>query len=360
MTVPVRPGIMDIAPYVGGEAALPGVNRVVRLASNENPLGPSAKAIEAYQAVAGELHRYPDGGWHALRRAIGEVEGLDGDRIVCGAGSDELIGLLVRAYAGSGDEVLYSAHGFLMYALAAKACGATPVAAPEANLTTDVDALLMHCSPRTRIVFVANPNNPTGSYIAKAELQRLRDGLPTDVLLVIDAAYAEYAETADYSDGCFLVDGSDNCVMLRTFSKIHGLAALRLGWGYFPTAVAAVINRVRGPFNVGAAALAAGEAAIRDHNHLTVSRAHNRRWRDWFTAKGTEQGLTVYPSEGNFVLVRFPGGAAQAEAAIAALKTRGVLVRAMAGYGLPDCLRITIGTEEEMQATDAALAEFLA
>lgn len=360
MTLTVRPGILDIAPYVGGEAGLPGANRVVRLASNENPLGPSAQAIAAYRALSGELHRYPDGGWSDLRQAIAEVEGLAADQIVCGAGSDELIGLLVRAYAGPGDEVLHSAHGFLMYALAAKASGATPVAAPEAELTTDVDALLMHCSPRTRIVFVANPNNPTGSYISAAALRRLREGLPEDVLLVIDAAYAEYAEAGDYGDGAELVADRDNTVMLRTFSKIHGLAALRLGWAFCPPSIVAVLNRVRGPFNVGAAALAAGEAAIRDRDHAARSRDHNNRWRAWFAEQATAAGLTVYPSEGNFVLLRLPDGSDQAAGAVVALKAAGVLVRAMAGYGLPDCLRVTIGTEEEMRIAAAALAEFMA
>lgn len=354
-----RPGILDVAPYVGGESGAPGANRVIRLASNENPLGASARAVAAYEALAGELHRYPDGGAAALRAAIGEVEGLDPEAIVCGAGSDELIALLVRAYAGQGDEVLYSAHGFLMYAIAARTAGATPVTAPEANLTADVDALLVKATSRTKLVFLANPNNPTGSYVSDAEVRRLRAGLPDSALLVIDAAYAEYVEETDYPDGAALVREFDNVVMTRTFSKIHGLAALRLGWAYCPPSVVDVLNRLRGPFNVSQAAQAAGAAAIRDREHCAHSRAHNKQARARFTAEATDAGLKVHPSYGNFVLLRFPGGADQAAAVLAALKGRGVLLRGMAAYGLADCLRVTIGTDEEMRETLHALKEVL-
>ena len=354
-----RPGIMDIQPYVGGEAALPGANRVIRLASNENPLGPAAAAVAAYRSVENELHRYPDGGSAELRLAIGAVEGLDAERMVCGAGSDELIALLVKAYAGPGDEILYSEHGFLMYSLAAKAAGATPVAAPEADLCTDIDALLVRAGPKTKLVFVANPNNPTGSYLSGAALRRLREGLPPAALLVIDAAYAEYVTAKDYADGAAMVETFDNVIMLRTFSKIHGLAGLRLGWAYCPAEVAAVLHRVRGPFNVGLAAQAAGLAAVQDGAHVETSRRHNSQWREWFSDEARTLGLTVYPSEGNFVLMRFPEGTAQAEAATAALKAAGILVRPVAAYGLPDCLRVTIGTEEDMRATATALREFL-
>ncbi len=354
-----RPGIMDIAPYIGGEAHVQGVNRIHRLASNENPLGASPKAIAAYEALSGELHRYPDGSASELRHAIAEVEGLDPARIVCGAGSDELISLLVRAYAGPGDEVLYSAHGFLMYSIAARSAGATPVTAPEADLRADIDAFLVRVTPATRILFLANPNNPTGSYLSAAALAELRRRLPEDVLLVIDAAYAEYAEAEDYSDGAGLVAAHDNVVMLRTFSKIHGLAALRLGWGYCPGEVADVLHRLRGPFNVSAPALAAGVAAIRDAGHLETSRRHNKQWLNWFAEEAKAMGLLVAPSLGNFLLVRFPDAAKSAEAALEALRARGVLVRGMGGYGLPDSLRITIGLEEDMQATADALREFL-
>jgi len=357
MTLKPRPGILDVAPYVGGESKAAGANRVIRLASNENPLGPSPLAIAAYEAEKDQLHRYPDGGATELRKTIAETESLEAANIVCGAGSDELIGLLVRAYAGPGDEVLYSEHGFLMYPISAKTAGATPVAAPEANLTADVDGLLARVTERTRLLFIANPNNPTGSYISEAALRRLHKGLPDHVLLVIDAAYAEYVSAPDYPRAAELVAAADNVVMLRTFSKIHGLAALRLGWAYCPPAVVDVLNRVRGPFNVSQAAQAAGIAAMRDRAHIARSAAHNEVWRAWFTVAMTEAGIEALPSAGNFVLLRFAGGRAQAEAVLAEAKRQGILLRGMAGYGLPDCLRVTIGTEDDMRATAEALRE---
>jgi histidinol-phosphate aminotransferase len=348
---------MDIAPYVGGDASAPGANRIIRLASNENPLGASPAAIAAYRELSGELHRYPDGNASALRRAIAEAEGLEADRIVCGAGSDELISLLVRAYAGPGDEVLYSAHGFLMYAIAARTVGAAPMAAPERDLTADVDALLARVTPRTRVLFLANPNNPTGSYLSRAALTRLHAGLPADVLLVVDAAYAEYADVPDYDDGASLARAHDNVVMTRTFSKIHGLAALRLGWAYCPAEVAAVLNRVRGPFNVSQAALAAGCAAVADQAHVARSKAHNAACRTRLIEGLSAIGLDPKPSLGNFLLVRFPEGAEAAAAALAALKAEGILLRGMTAYGLPDSLRMTIGTDEEAEACIDALRE---
>ncbi|MGH6927126.1 MAG: pyridoxal phosphate-dependent aminotransferase, partial [Dongiaceae bacterium] len=260
----VRPGIMDIAPYKGGDATLPGQQRVIRLASNEGALGPSPHAVRAYRKLSDELHRYPDGGHEALRSAIAARHGLPAEQIVCGAGSDELISLLVRAYAGPGDEVLHSQFGFLMYAIAAKGAGATPIAAPERDYTADVDALLAHVREPTRVVLLANPNNPTGSVLPASEVRRLHAGLPRDVLLVLDSAYAEYVEGGDYEDGAALVAAHDNAVMLRTFSKIYGLAAVRLGWIYGPAHVVDAVNRIRGPFNVNAPAIAAGIAAIKD------------------------------------------------------------------------------------------------
>jgi histidinol-phosphate aminotransferase len=361
MTLTPRPGIMEIAPYVGGEAAIPGKNRVIRLASNENPLGPSSLASAAYVALEKELHRYPDGGARVLREAIARAEDLDPARIVCGAGSDELIALLVRGYAGPGDEVLYSEHGFLMYSIAAKGAGAEPVAAAERDLTADVDALLERVSEKTRLLFLANPNNPTGSYLTEAELRRLREGLPAEVLLVIDAAYAEYATQDDYCSAMDLVAEFDNVVVTRTFSKIHGLAALRLGWAYCPPAVAEVLHRLRGPFNVSQAAQAAGVAAIGDRQHVERSRAHNARWLAWTIERLSALGFEPRPSAGNFLLVRFADAPARsAEAALAHLKKHGILVRAVAGYGLPDCLRITVGTESESRAVVQALEGFSA
>jgi histidinol-phosphate aminotransferase len=352
-----QPGIMDITPYVGGESKVPGVRRIIKLASNEGAFGPSPKAIEACRALAEDIHRYPDGGCTELREALGALHGLDPARIVCGAGSDALIGLLCRAYAGEGDEVLYSAHGFLMYPIAAKTASATPVAAPEVELTANVDNLLARVSERTRIVFLANPNNPTGTYLPASEMRRLREGLPPSVLLVIDAAYAEYISRDDYSPGADLAEACDNVVMLRTFSKIYGLGAVRLGWGYCAPEVAGVLNRVRNPFNVAAPAQAAGVAALGDQAFVDKSRRHNDEWLAWTTAQVRQIGYEVPPSIGNFILVRF-AGVDDATQADVFLKERGIIARRMGGYGLPDALRVTIGTGDEMQAFVQALGAF--
>jgi len=355
------PGILDIAPYVGGEAKVPGVERPIRLASNESALGPSPKAVAAYRALADEIHRYPEGSAAELRSALGRHHGLDPDRIVCGSGSDELIGLLLRAYAGPGSEVLYSRHGFLMYPIGAQAVGATPVAVPERALTADVDGFLARVTPRTRIVFIANPNNPTGTYLSAEEVARLHAGLPRHVVLAIDAAYAEFVNRNDYEPGVALVNRAENVVMLRTFSKVYALAGLRLGWAYCPPAIADVLNRIRGPFNVTAAALAAGVAAVEDVAALARARAHNQRWLAWFSERLAALGLPLTPSVGNFVLPRFPDDPRHnADAAFAFLQSRGILTRRMGGYGLPQHLRITIGTGEEMEIVAAVLAEFMA
>jgi len=356
-----RPGILDINPYIGGEAKAPGIARPIRLASNESALGPSGKAIAAYRALAGEIHRYPDGNAQELREALGRHHGLDPERIVCGAGSDELITLLLRSYAGPGDEVLYSRHGFLMYPINAQAAGATPIAAPERELTTDVDALLARVTDRTRIVFVANPNNPTGTYLGAQELTRLHAGLPPSVLLAIDAAYAEFVNRNDYEPGIALVNRAENVVMLRTFSKIYALAGLRLGWAYCPPAVADVLNRVRSPFNVSAAAQAAGIVAVEDVEALNRARIHNDRWLPWFSQRLSALGLQLTPSVANFVLTRFPDDPSRnSDAAFSFLQSRGILARKMGAYGLPQHLRITIGTGPEMEKVAATITEFLA
>ncbi len=354
-----RPGILDIKPYVGGKAKAQGANRAIRLASNENPLGASPAAIEAYKAAADSLNRYPDGASLALRQAIGKAEGLEPERLVCGAGSDELIQLLVRGYAGSGDEVLYSRHGFLVYPLASMAVGAKPVTAPETNLRADVDALLAGVTDRTRIVFLANPNNPTGSYLDRDSVARLQAGLPDDVLLVLDAAYAEYVKAEDYDSGADLVASSENTVMLRTFSKIHGLAALRLGWAYGPPSVIDVLNRIRGPFNVTAAAQTAGIAAVEDRDHVARSVAHNSKVLASFREAVLALGLEAAPSVGNFLLVGFPDPEKSAQAAEAWLAGEGILSRGMGAYGLSTYLRITIGLEEDMLAVAESLRDFL-
>jgi histidinol-phosphate aminotransferase len=360
MSLIVRPGILDITAYVPGDHSLPGEGPIHRMASNESALGASPQAVEAYRTLAAELHRYPDGTAKTLRAALGSEYGIEPDQIVCGAGSDDVLQLLVRAYAGPGDEVLYTRHGFLIYPIAAKAVGATPVAAPEADLRTDVDALLKAVTPKTRICFVANPNNPTGSYATSAELKKLRAGLPDNVLLVIDAAYAEYVDLPDYESGLAMVQGHDNVVMTRTFSKIFGLAALRLGWAYCPPAVADVLNRIRGPFNVPAPAQAAGIAALADRAHTAKAKAHNDRWLPWFAQRMRALGLHPYPSVANFVLVKFPTDPKlNAEAALKFLNAHRILPRRVAAYGLPDCLRVTIADEDAVKACADALEAFV-
>jgi histidinol-phosphate aminotransferase len=356
-----RPGVLTIAPYVAGESGAPGANRAVKLSANENPFGPCPAAVEAFRAQADRLADYPDGGAVALRRAIGAAHGLDPARIVCGAGSDELISLLCQAYAGPGDEVLHSRHGFLMYAISARAAGATPVSAPETDLTADVDALLAACTDRTRLVFLANPNNPTGTLLPSAEVARLAAGLPPKALLVLDAAYAEYVSEPGYDAGEQLVDARDNVVMTRTFSKIHGLAALRLGWAYGPDHVIDVLNRVRGPFNVNAPAAAAGAAAIADRAYVERCAAANEAWRDWLTKRLAAAGVPSTRSHGNFILARFGAeGPASAPEADAWLRARGLICRRMEGYGLADHLRITVGDEAACRAVAEAVDAFRA
>jgi len=350
-----RPGILEIAPYVGGAAQAPGANRSVKLSSNENPLGPSPRAVAAYRAAAEDLALYPDGGAADLRAAIAAAHGIEADRIVCGAGSDELIALLCKAYAGPGDEVLFSAHGFLMYRLSALATGATPVTAPERDLTTDIDAMIAALTPRTRLVFLANPNNPTGTMVAEAELARLAAALPEAALLVLDSAYAEYVRSPGYSGGIDLVRGRDNVVMTRTFSKIHGLAALRLGWAYAPGHVVEVLNRVRGPFNTAAPAQAAGRAAIADRAWVEHCVITNEVWRDWLAREIAGAGFPVTPSHANFLLIETGDETAALDAH---LKARGLVLRRMDGYGLPGHLRLSIGDEAACRAVAAAIAAF--
>jgi histidinol-phosphate aminotransferase len=356
-----RPGILEIEPYVGGKAEVEGMANVIKLSANEAALGPSPRAMAALRAAIPVVHRYPDGGAQALRQAIGGRFDLDPEHVVCGSGSDELIQLLMRAYTGPGDEVLHSVHGFLMYRLAALATGAHPVATPERDLRTDVDAMLARVTSRTRAVFIANPNNPTGSHLTADELARLHAGLPDDVLLVIDAAYAEYIDCDGYSAGQELVERAANVVMTRTFSKLFGLAALRLGWLYAPQHVIDVLHRVRGPFNVSALAQAAGIAALEDVEHQERERANNDRWRPWLAQQLAGFGLFVPPSVANFVLVGFPDANGEAAGAASAwLERHGILARPMAAYGLPQCLRLSVGREDENRAVVDRLREFVA
>ncbi|MFB9148908.1 histidinol-phosphate transaminase [Roseovarius ramblicola] len=350
-----QPGIMRIAPYQGGASHVAGVADVVKLSSNENPFGAPEAAREAVRRSARDLHRYPSTDHGALRTAIGDVHGLDPARLVCGVGSDEILHLLCQAYAGPGDEVIHTEHGFAIYRIGALAAGATPVEVPETRRTTDVDAILAACTPATRLVFIANPNNPTGTMIAPDEVRRLADGLPEAALLVLDAAYIEYVEGHD--GGAALVEGRDNVVMTRTFSKIYGLGGLRVGWGYAPAHVVDVLNRIRGPFNLSTPALAAAEAAVRDADWLARCRDANTRMRAWLAEALAAHGVPSDPSHGNFILARL-GDRAEAEACDDYLKSQGLIVRRVAGYNLPDCLRITVGDEAACRRVAHAVGQF--
>jgi histidinol-phosphate aminotransferase len=354
-----QPGILEIAAYVPGDSEVAGGKRPIKLSSNETPLGPSPQAIAAYQAAAATLERYPDGAATPLRRALARHFGLNEERIVCGCGSDELINLLAHAYLGPGDEAVFSAH-VLMYRIATLSSGARPISVAEENYCANVDAILAKVGPKTKVVFLANPNNPTGTYLPHGEVRRLRRGLPGGTLLVLDAAYAEYVRRNDYEAGLELVATTENTVMTRTFSKIYGLAALRLGWAYCPREVADVLNRVRGPFNVTGPAIAAGVAALADRAHVERAMEHNDRWLPWVTAELGKIGLKVTASVGNFVLIHFPAADGKdAASADAMLKAHGVILRGVAAYGLPGALRMTIGTEEDNRQVVALLAAFM-
>ena len=352
-----QPGIMDIALYEGGSAHVAGVENAVKLSSNENPFGPSEKAKEAFARAVHKLNRYPNTDHAALRAAIGEVHGLDPDRIICGTGSDEIIHFLCQAYAGPGDEVLFTDHGFLMYRISAMAAGAVPVSVAETNRTTDVDKLLAGVTERTKLVFIANPNNPTGTMIGLAEVERLARSLPEQAILVLDGAYAEYVE--GYDGGAELATRLPNVFMTRTFSKIYGLGGLRIGWGYGPRDIIDVLNRIRGPFNLSAAQQEAAEAAVRDRDYLEKCRVENSRMRAWLAEALAEKGVPSDTSTANFILARF-GSEAMAIACDEALRAEGLIVRRVAGYGLPDCLRITVGDEPACRRVAHVIGRFMA
>ncbi|RWA68924.1 histidinol-phosphate transaminase [Mesorhizobium sp.] len=355
-----RAGIMDIEAYVPGKSTAPaGVTKVYKLSSNENPLGPSPKAIEAARDVASRLDVYPDGSARRLREAIGDVHGLNPANIVCSNGSDEILGLLAQTYLAPGDEAVFTEHAFMVYKIYIQAAGAKPVAVKETDERADIDAMLAAVTPATRIVFLANPNNPTGTYVPFQEVRRLHAGLPKNVLLVLDAAYAEYVRRNDYEAGIELAGSSENVVMTRTFSKL-GLGGARVGWMYGPAHIVDAINRVRGPFNVNATAIEAGIAAIRDRAHVERSVAHNEKWLAWVSEQVTLLGLRVTPSVGNFVLIHFPDDRRHsAAAADDYLSARGYILRRVTGYGFPNALRMSIGTEEANRGVVEALTSFL-
>jgi len=369
-----KPGILDISPYVGGRAAVPGVAKVIKLSSNESPIGPSPAALAALDQAKASVALYPEGSAALLREAIGEVYKLDPARIVTsGDGSDALLTMLANAYLQPGDEVVFSEHAFLVYKIATLANSATPVIVPERRtnqaLKVDVDAMLAAVTSKTRMLYIANPNNPTGSYLNREEMARLHAGLPGGVLLVIDSAYAEYVTAKDYEAGIELASKFDNVVMTRTFSKLYGLAGLRIGWMYASAAICDVINRIRGPFNTALLQQLAGAAAVRDRDHFWKAVEHNNKWLPWITAEIRKTGLRVDDSVANFVLIHFPPGAEGAKAkegeksavnADAFLSRNGVILRGVASYGLPDCLRMTVGTEDENRLAVSLIQQFMA
>lgn len=332
-----------------------GHENALKLSSNENPFGPSRTAIKAYEQAGRQLHRYPSSDHAGLRGAIAQVYDLDPERIICGAGSDEIIAFLCQAYAGPGAEVIHTEHGFAMYRISALAAGATPVEVREHERVTDVDAILAACTDKTRLVFIANPNNPTGTMIGPADVARLADSIPAQALLVLDGAYAEYVE--GYDGGAVLVDSRQNVVMTRTFSKIYGLGGLRIGWGYGPAHVMDVLGRVRGPFNLSNSALAAAEAAVRDVAYIDHCRAENARCRTWLADALAAIGVPSDVSLANFILARF-ASQAEAEACDMYLQSQGLIVRRVAGYKLPACLRITVGDESGCRRVVHAIRQF--
>lgn len=352
------PRMKAFAPYRQGKSAIPGRQQSIKLSSNEGSFGPSPKAVAAYQAAAANLHRYPDGSQAGLRKAIAKVHGLDADRIICGNGSEEVIGLLIRCFLGEGDELLLSQNHFMMCPIYGKGQGAEIVLAPERDFTVDIDAVLERITPRTRVISIANPNNPTGTYLPAPEVERLVRNVPARVLLIIDGAYAEYVERDDFDDGFAWVDRRANVVVTRSFSKIHGLAGIRIGWGYGPTAIIEVVNRLRTPFNANAPAMAAAAAAIADREHVEMSRVHTARWQERIAQALSALGLDVVPSVANFYLLDFNSveGKTAVEAA-AFLEAHGIIPRP----GSADrFLRITIGTDAENEAVLDTLTQYLA
>jgi histidinol-phosphate aminotransferase len=361
MAVAPNPGLLELAPYKGGDSTLPGFSKVIKLASNENPLGASPAAIAAFKAAAAKLHLYPDGHARALKAAIAARYDLDPARIVCGAGSDEIFLLLARAYLMPGDAIVQSQFGFLIYAIAAKTAGAAVKVAPDRNHTVDVDAMLAAVTPEVKLVFLANPNNPTGTYLPAKEVARLHAGLPETTMLVIDAAYAEYMRQDDYEAGLELAARAPNVIMTRTFSKIHGLAALRVGWAYASAEIIDVLHRVRGPFNVNIPAQEAAAAAIADREFAEASAAHNARELARLEAALDRLGYCYTPSVANFSLVHFePEGPFTAAACDAFLRTQGIIARRVSAYGLPHAMRLSVGATEENTALIAALTAFKA
>jgi histidinol-phosphate aminotransferase len=363
MTAPQpKPWIMAIAPYVPGRSSTDDGRKVIKLSSNENPLGTSKEAIVAFTEHKLDLERYPDASAADLREAIAAKYDLDPARIIYGTGSDEILHLITGAYAGHGDEVIHVKYGFAVYEIAARRVGATVVAAPDKDYATDVDAVLACVTEATRIVFIANPNNPTGTFTPQSEIARLHAGLPPHVMLVIDQAYGEYIEAEDDDYGLYMARTLPNVIITRTFSKIYGLAAERIGWGYGSAEAVSAMHRIRAPFNITSAGQAAAIAAIKATGFVDHSRAHNKQWRAWLADEIMSlgnAGLRAVPSKANFLLVLFEG-ALTAETAYKKLMDHGYITRWLPGQGLGQGLRISIGSEAETRGVAEALRAIVA
>ncbi len=355
------PQLAKVKTYVPGEAPKPGKGPSYKLASNENPLGASPKAKAVFAEMAAKLDLYPDGGAQALKAAIAKKNGLDASRIVVGAGSDEIFLMLGRAYLGPGDEMIATEHAFAIYAMIGQQQGATVVEVPEKKFTADVDAILKAVTPKTKLVWLANPNNPTGTYLPYEDVKRLHAGLPPGVLLVLDGAYAEFVRKNDYASGIEMASQYDNVILTRTFSKLYGLAGLRVGWAYAPAHVVDAIERVRMPFNVNLVAQAVAIAALDDDDFTQKSLVHNDKELPRLVGDIRAMGLEVIDGVGNFCVVKFSETKGKtAGEALAYLKERGVTVRSLAGYRMPNHLRISVGTVEGNDAVLRLLKDFLA
>ncbi len=348
--------ILKISPYKAGLTKTGNNKKVIKLSSNENPFGASPKAIQAYLNSANTLHRYPEA--NLLNQVIADTYNLKSSGIVCGAGSDEIISLICQAYTNEGDDVLYSQYGFLMYPISAMAAGANPISVPETNLKTDINAIIKAVTPKTKIIFIANPNNPTGSYLTKDEINYLQKNIPAHVLLVLDGAYAEYANVPDYSDGIELVNSSNNTIVTRTFSKIYGLASLRIGWCYASDEISDILNRVRGPFNVSGPAINAATAALEDSEFIIKAKKHNEEWKKWLSEKIASLGIKVYPTIANFILTKFENEEI-AKKAHEFLMNEGIIARPVANYGLKEYIRFTIGLREDNEMVYEILQKFM-
>lgn len=352
-------GVASLAPYQQGKLAIAGVANPLKLSSNESMAGPSPKALAAYRAMADQLALYPDGSQRALREALAQVHSLDADHIVCGNGSEELIQLVIRAFVEAGDEVVLSQYSFAMAFIHATAQGARLVVADEPDLRPDVDKMLAAVTPRTKMVIVASPNNPVGQYLPAAELARLVDGLPPHIILLLDGAYADYVDAPDFDAGERYVEARDNVVMTRTFSKLYGLAGLRIGWMYAPPGIIDAVQRIRTPFNANAAALAAAEAAARDTDYADAIRRENNIELARIAAAFAGSGIEFVPSAANFYLLRFMAAGRDPAGAAAHLEADGIIPRPVNAGGPAGCLRITVGRPHQNDRVIASLLAYM-